>query len=67
MVGTVKSIIVDRGFGFIAVPGEDDVFFHYRGLCGGLEFNEQLVERRVRFNVIESEKGPRAGAVRPAD
>lgn len=64
--GTIKTIVVDKGFGFIT-PDDDgaDVFFHYSALID-LAFNEQLRERRVRFQSITTERGPKAVRVEPA-
>lgn len=64
--GTIKTVIVERGFGFIA-SGDDSLFFHLSGLNADLEFNEQLLERRVCFNLVTTPKGPRAVNVRAAD
>jgi hypothetical protein len=35
--GTVKTVCVDRGFGFIGVAGEPDIFFHCSKLGDGLD------------------------------
>lgn len=64
MTGTVKTVR-NAGFGFIRTDERTEVFFHRTALVGGLEFNEQLVERRVRFQVISTERGPRAVAIQP--
>jgi cold shock CspA family protein len=63
--GYVKSVRLDKGYGFIASPGQPDVFFHYTELVD-LPFDETLQERRVRFNIIGTSKGPKAVAVRAA-
>ena len=65
--GTIKTIIIDRGFGFIAVPNQPDCFFHASELSDDLPFDELLTERRVLFDIVESGKGPRAANVRPAE
>ncbi len=65
MSGSVKSIVFDRGFGFIAVPGERDVFFHANDL-ERTTFDEQLVGLRVEFAVEQTTKGARARHVQPA-
>jgi CspA family cold shock protein len=65
--GVVKTVIPDRGFGFISQNGGPDIFFHFRDLDPSLEFNDQLRERRVRFQVVESDRGPRAKNIRPVD
>lgn len=68
MIGTIKTIIGDKGFGFIQqAAGERDLFFHARDLAGGLAFDETLIERRVEFDVIATPKGQRASGVRPAE
>ena len=64
--GTIKNIVQDRGFGFITPDaGGKSVFFHCRDLYD-MDFDETLIERRIRFEIIDSPKGPRAANVRPA-
>jgi len=63
--GTVSTVKIDKGFGFIQQPhGEPDVFFHMRDLAEGVDFDDRLIEQRVQFEIIDSEKGPRAKNVR---
>jgi cold shock CspA family protein len=51
--GTVVSLQLDRGYGFIFQQvGKPDIFFHAKDLADGLEFDEQLKERRVEFDII---------------
>jgi len=67
--GTIKTVVLARGFAFVRPDGgkrEDDLFFHARDLRDGLEFDEQLTERRVEFEVVNSPKGAKAANVRPA-
>ena len=65
--GTVNSVSVDRGFGFIRTPNyPEGVFFHARETDASLPFDETLRERRVRFEVVDGPKGPRAVVVRAA-
>lgn len=65
MQGTIVYIHVGRGFGFIAPSsGAKDLFFHMSDLADDLPFDDQLQERRVEFDVIHTDKGPRATAVR---
>ncbi len=64
--GFIKSIVIDRGFGFISRNDGGNVFFHLSDLRPGLLFDEALVERRVQFDVVDSDKGPRAANVREA-
>lgn len=49
----------------ISSCGVKSVFFHVRDLDESLPFDDTLLERRVTFNVVETEKGPRAADVRP--
>lgn len=64
--GTIKTIKSDKGYGFISRIDAPDIFFHASCL-DGLEFDEQLIERRVRFDIVGTDKGDRAVNVRPAD
>ncbi len=62
MNGTIKRL-TDRGFGFIApAGGGNDVFFHSSELKG-VEFNELREGDAVTFEIVESEKGPKATGV----
>jgi len=63
--GTVKKIVSDRGFGFIA--GEDGVeyFFHRSGVDATLNFDGLNGGEPVVFDVEPSAKGPRAFRVKP--
>lgn len=68
--GTITKLFLDRLFGFIRarIRGEKrEVFFHLNGLSEELEFDEQLMERRVSFILTESKSGLKAIDVRPAD
>lgn len=60
MNGTIKTLIPDRKFGFIAREGQaKDLFFHAKELKG-VEFDELKVGDAVTFEVVEGEKGPAA-------
>ena len=65
--GFVTALKLERGFGFIGQEGGQDVYFHSSELTGGLEFDARLQGQRVQFNVMKSERGPRAIGVRPAE
>ena len=62
--GTVKKVVPDRGFGFIA--GEDGVeyFFHRSGVDQSVNFDSLSGGEPVSFEVEPSQKGPRAYRVR---
>jgi len=60
MNGTIKTILSEKGFGFIAREGESkDLFFHSKELKG-VSFDELRVGDEVTFDVVEGEKGPAA-------
>ena len=64
--GTIKRIIGDRGFGFIAADDEKEYFFHRGGLDPTLDFDRLVGGEKVEFDVESSPKGPRATKVRAA-
>ncbi len=64
--GTIKRIVADRGFGFIAAEDEKEYFFHRGALDATLEFDRLVGGEKVEFDVEASPKGPRANRVRAA-
>jgi len=64
--GTIKKVISDRGFGFIAAEDEKEYFFHRGGLDSSIDFDRLVGGERVTFEVEASPKGPRAVQVRAA-
>jgi cold shock protein len=64
--GTIKKVISDRGFGFIAAEDAKEYFFHRDGLDSSLNFDRLIGGERVEFDVEASPKGPRATKVRAA-
>ncbi|NCN99988.1 cold shock domain-containing protein [Candidatus Falkowbacteria bacterium] len=65
MTGTIKTL-TDRGFGFIAVEGQEkDLFFHSKALVD-VQFNELREGDAVTFDMEESPKGPNAVNVKRA-
>ena len=63
MTGTIKTLVADRGFGFIAREGETkDLFFHSKELVG-VTFDELRTGDTVSFEVVDGEKGPAATQV----
>lgn len=65
--GVVKSIVFGKGFGFIERPDQVDLFFHECSL-DGLEMDDTLMMRRVKFDVEYDRQGrQRAKRVWAAD
>lgn len=63
MTGTIKTLVLGKGFGFISREGEaKDLFFHSKELVG-VTFEELKEGDTVSFEVIETEKGPAATGV----
>jgi cold shock protein len=64
--GTIKKVVADRGFGFIAAEDEKEYFFHMSGVDQSLDFERLVGGERVEFDIEQSPKGPRAANVRAA-
>lgn len=63
MQGTIKRLVTDKNFGFIAPEGAaKDVFFHASELQG-VQFAELNVGDVVSFEMQDSDKGPKAVGV----
>ena len=58
--GTIKKIVSDRGFGFIAGEDGKEYFFHRDGVAN---FDALSGGEKVTFQIESSPKGPRAGQV----
>jgi len=63
--GTIKTLIRDRGFGFIAAEDGTEIFFHRSDLVG-MEMEQLSEGQQVEFEVGRGPKGPRAERVRTA-
>ncbi|HET7646771.1 MAG TPA: cold shock domain-containing protein [Candidatus Limnocylindria bacterium] len=64
--GTIKRVISERGFGFIAAPDGKEYFFHKDGLTSSLDFDRLVGGESVTFEVEAGPKGPRAVQVQGA-
>ena len=60
--GTVKKLVLERGFGFIAAEDGKEFFFHRSGTEG--DFDSLQGGEKVSFEIETSPKGPRARSVR---
>jgi CspA family cold shock protein len=65
--GSIKKVVVERGFGFIVADDGKEYFFHRSSLDSSLEFDRLGGGEKVTFDVERSDKGPRARSVRLAD
>ena len=63
MNGTIKRLVRDKGFGFIAADRGAEYFFH-RSACTGDTFDQLREGQSVSFDVGEGPKGPRAENVK---
>ena len=61
--GTIKKLIYDKGFGFIAGDG-NELFFHQSSVEGA-NFDELQEGDKVEFTEGRGPKGPRAENVQP--
>ena len=60
--GTVKWFNAEKGFGFISVEREDDVFVHFSAInADGYKTLEE--GQKVEFDVVDGAKGPQAANV----
>jgi CspA family cold shock protein len=64
--GTIKKIVADRGFGFIAADDSKEYFFHRGALDTSLDFDRLTGGEKVAFEIEQSPKGPRAAQVHAA-
>lgn len=64
VTGTVKWFNNAKGFGFIALAGDEDVFVHFSAIRG--EGHRSLTDgQRVEFRVVKGPKGLQAEDVTP--
>ena len=61
--GTIKKLVSDRGFGFIAADDGKEYFFHRDGVDS---FDSLNGGEKVTFEIEASPKGPRAKLVKLA-
>lgn len=67
--GTIKKLVLDKGFGFIQTQDGADVFFHHSSVADQ-GFDNLTEGQRVEYTVDQGGggkgKGPRAASVQPA-
>jgi len=62
MHGTIKRLVSDKGFGFVAAADGQEYFFH-QSACDG-QFDRLREGQPVTFETGQGPKGPRAENVR---
>jgi CspA family cold shock protein len=67
-LGTIKKLVQDKGFGFIATSDGADVFFHH-STVDDRQFDNLTEGQKVEYTIEQSSapkgKGPRAASVKP--
>jgi len=64
MEGTVVKWVNKKGYGFIEVEGQKDIFVHYSDVKKD-GFVSLRIGQKVKFDLEETDKGPRAKNVEP--
>lgn len=62
MQGVVKWFNAEKGYGFITVEGQDDVFVHFSAINDS-GFKTLDENQRVNLEIVEGSKGPQAANV----
>ncbi len=63
--GTIKRLVSEKGFGFVAAQDGSEYFFH-QSACIDTRFDDLHEGQAVTFDQGVGPKGPRAESVRPA-
>lgn len=64
MSGTIKRLVRDKGFGFVATDSGDDEYFFHSSASTGMPFDQLREGQAVTFEAGQGPKGPRAENVR---
>jgi CspA family cold shock protein len=65
MTGTIKRLMSEKGFGFVAAADGNEYFFHQSACVDG-QFDRLREGETVTFSTGQGPKGPRAENVRLA-
>ena len=63
--GTIKRLMSDKGFGFLAAQDGTEYFFH-QSACADVPFDQLREGQSVTFQKGQGPKGPRAENIRSA-
>jgi CspA family cold shock protein len=61
-IGTVKWFSNEKGYGFIAREGGEDVFVHFSAIAGD-GYKTLMEGQKVEFEVVQGPKGAQAANV----
>ena len=61
--GVVKWFNKEKGFGFITVDGEDDVFVHHSAIKEEGPRKDLEEGQEVQLDIVKGDKGPQASNV----
>lgn len=64
--GTIKHWDASKGFGFITIDDDEDVFLHVSGLSPSLDAQQVKQGLRVKFDIKSDFKGDKAVNVKKA-
>ncbi len=62
-IGTVKWFNTEKGYGFITLEGEEDVFVHYSAIKEEGPRKNLEEGQEVKFDIVRGEKGAQASNV----
>ena len=65
ITGTIKRLVLEKGFGFVAAEDGSEYFFH-QSACQDGQFTQLREGQQVTFQTGQGPKGPRAEQVRVA-
>lgn len=66
MIAKVKWFNNEKGFGFIEIEGQEDVFIHYSNIIK--EGYKTLKENQmVEFDLVKTDKGYQAKNIKPVE
>ena len=65
--GTIKKVVADRGFGFIAADDAKEYFFHRGGLDSSLDFDRLMGGEKVNFEIQAPASGVLARVLAPVN
>lgn len=58
--GTVKWFNSQKGYGFITMEDDTDVFVHWTGIVSDKKFKSIAEGQKVTFDITDGEKGKQA-------